>query len=941
MDDALSRLMPTQRIGYDGFPWWVGQVEGTASDEENNKGGYRYKVRIVGDHPSNREVLDTDKLPWATVMMPVNVPFMPGNIGGGHPQLIPGCWVTGFYIDNDRQKPIILGSIGVVPGATSTINDCSPNETEAFKTCIRSGQYAPNPYTDGLEGGDGTAKTGGGLSDGTTRGDGEKRIDEGLKKQEVIKDEDWCQVTAEKCKDVDLKTQMTNVIAQFLYDVQNSNGNIGTYYTSKITGRVNSSISDARTYINKAISVVTEFLARVKGYIVSKIQDAVDKLVKALLAPDKTGNRLTGVTEWFNNILDDLGCKMADLGDRLIEWLTNLLMNYLMNIYRAAVCQVDELVNGIISKIQQLMSELFDSILGPLQDILGAIAEPLNMIGNAIAYVMRLLGITCDGPDQTCAKYKQICTSGEKKEKEDDEGFLDGLLSSIDNLFGDTPADYTQYVCEEAYTGNPLTVTTVGFAGGVPLPPVDVTKKPKISYDIDSVTVTEGDSAKFTVTRSGFVDIASSVQFKTLKSQGTATAGSDYLAQDGILGFSQGETEKTITVQTLVDTQKEAPETFFIRLTTNSPVDNSEVRSVYINNIGKCTIVEQDLKEPYDPYKPDPVDPFVPIDDPSTSDLPDNPNITDEETGEEVDVTPTYEVTANRITCPEDEFIIYTITTTNVANGTILYYNLTGTNITAADIVGGQLSGAFVVTENKSNVTVGIAEDNTIEDEETLTFSITGKGASVDVLITTDSNQTIDDLDDGVGDTPETVFEEFKPPTVNIEDVITDDNGGIIEIPVDDPGDAWAEPPVVFVGGEGSGATAVGLLDGNGFLTEIRVQSPGFGYKLNLASDNNVRCIIDSFTILRPGIGYKSVPDMYVNGELGIAEAVIDPDTGFVVGARILNREITFEKFPAIDIVGGGGYGAKLLPSLACLDTEALSTIGSTKIGTGKYIDCP
>ena len=117
-------------------------------------------------------------------------------------------------------------------------------------------------------------------------------------------------------------------------------------------------------------------------------------MVKALLAPDKTGNRLTGVTEWFNNILDDLGCKMADLGDRLIEWLTNLLMNYLMNIYRAAVCQVDELVNGIISKIQQLMNELFDSILGPLQDLLGAIAEPLNMIGNAINYILRLLGLS-------------------------------------------------------------------------------------------------------------------------------------------------------------------------------------------------------------------------------------------------------------------------------------------------------------------------------------------------------------------------------------------------------------------------------------------------------------------------------------------------------------------------------------------------------------------
>tara|TARA_A100000164_G_scaffold29805_1_gene23100 strand:- start:1172 stop:3988 length:2817 start_codon:yes stop_codon:yes gene_type:complete len=938
MDDALSRLIPTHRIGNDGFHWWVGQVEGTASDEENNKGGYRFKVRIVGDHPASREILDTDKLPWATVMMPVNVPFMPGNIGGGHPQLIPGCWVSGFYLDNDRQKPIIMGSIGVVPGATSTINNIEPNTTDVFKNGVRFGQYSPNPNTDGLEGKDGTAKTGGGLSDGTTRGDGEVRVDTGIKKTEVINDEDWCQVTAEKCKDIDLKTQMTSILGQLLYDIQNNNGNIGTYYTSKVTGRVNSSIGTARGYVNKAISVITEFLARVKGYITTKIQEAVDKLVKAVLAPDETGNRLTPITEWFNNLLKDLGCKMADLGDRLIKWLTNLLMNFINKIYRAAVCQVDELVNGIISKIQQLMSELFDSILGPLQDILGAIAEPLNMIGNAINYILRLLGISCDGPDQTCNKYKQICTSGERKTDEDDKDFLDGLLEGIDNLFGDTPADYTQYVCEEAYTGNPLTVTTIGFAGGVPLPPTSPTKKPKIAYNIDNVTVTEGDIAIFTVTRSGFLDTSSSVKFKTLKNQGTATSGTDYLAQDGILGFSEGETEKTISVQTLVDEQKEVQETFFIRLTTNSPVDNSEVKTVYNNNIGKCTIVEKDLKQPYDPYKPDPVDPFVPISDPPTDNLPDNPNITDGETGEGDDLTPTYEVTANRTTCPEDEFIIYTITTTNLVNGTILYYNLYGNSITATDIVGGELSGAFIISDNKSNVTVGIAEDNTIEDVETLTFAVTGTGATVDVLITTASDQGIDDIDEGVGDTPETVFEEFKPPVAKAP--ITDDNGGIIEIPIDNPGDPWAEPPVVFVGGEGSGATAVGLLDGNGFLTEVRVQSPGFGYKLNLATDNNVRCIIDAFTILRPGIGYTSVPDMYVNGELGIAEAVINDD-GFVVSARILNREITFEKFPAIDIVGGGGYGAKVLPSLACLDTAALSTIGSTKIGTGKYIDCP
>ena len=940
MDDALSRLMPTQKIGNDGFSWWIGQVEGTASDEKNNKGGYRFKVRIVGDHPQSRDVLGTDKLPWANVMMPVNVPFMPGNIGGAHPQLIPGCWVTGFFLDNDRQKPIIMGSVGVVPGATSTINNCAPDDNEAFKTCVRSGNYAPNPYTDGLEGKDGTAKTGGGLSDGTTIEETEeKRVDEGLKKQEVIKDEDWCQTIAEKCDDVDLKTQTKNILSQFLYDVQNSNGNIGTFYTDKVTGEVNDSLKVARKYVNKLVSVITEFLGKIKGYITSKIQEAVEKLVKAVLAPNETGNVLTPVTEWFNKILKDLGCQMADLGDRLISWLTNLLMNYVMSIYRAAICQVDELVNGIISKIQQLMSDLLTSILGPLQDILGAIAEPLNLIGNAINYILRLLGISCSGPDKTCAKYKEVCTSGEKKEKGNDKDFLDELLEDISNLFGDTPSDYTQYVCEEAYTGQPLAVTTIGFIGGVPLPPDD---KPKIIYNIDSIEVTEGETAKFTVTRTGLTEIASSVEFKTLKNQGTATAETDYLVVDDILGFAPGETEKPIEVQTFKDDTKEFPETFFVRLTTNSPVNDSEVITNYINNIGKCTILEKELKEPYDPYIVEPVDPFTPIDDAPTDTLPTNPNVPDDGTGDDGTGDSqeiTYAVTANRPTCPEGEFIIYTITTTNLSNGSIAYYNLTGGGITALDIIGNQLSGSFIINDNSAKVTVGIAEDNKIEDVETLTFSITGQGASVDVLITTDDDLTIDDFDNGLGDVPETTPEPFRPPTA--KPPITDDNGGIIEIPVDNPGSPWAEPPIVFVGGEGSGATAVGLLDGNGFLTEIRVRSSGFGYKLNRASDNDVRCIIDSFTIRRPGIGYTSVPDMYVNGELGVAEAIIDFNTGFVIGARILNREITFDRFPAVDIVGGGGYGARLLPSLACLDTDALSTIGSTKIGTGKYIDCP
>ena len=932
MDDAISRFSPSSKIGNDGFGWWVGQIEATAADEANNKGGYRYKVAIVGRHPKKGDEATTADLPWANVMMPVSQPFAPGNITGAAAQLTPGCWVLGFYLDNDKDKPMIIGSIGQTPGSTSFKQTVTTEgDNIRFETGDRTGQYAVDPYTDGDPGASDTSKQNGGPSDGTKRGDGEFRVDSGSYSIN-IKDEQWCQLTAETCQDIDMKTQMTNIIGQMLADIQSSNGNIGDYYVSKYTGGIYKASDTARVYVNKAVSVVREFLGRLKGFIITKIREGVEALIKAVLAPNETGNVLTPITEFMNGLLKSLGCKIEDLGLRLIEWLTNLIMSYVENIYRAAVCQIDEFVNGIISKIYQLMNQLLNSILGPLQDILGAIAAPLNLIGSAINYILNLLGISCSGPDETCAEYKTVCTDGSKKKDDNDKNFLDDLLDSIDNLFGDTPADYTQYVCDEAYTGNPLVVTTVGFVGGIPQPGTD-TREPKIVYDISDIEVSEGDVAKFTVTRYGTVNIASSLQFKTLDGQGSATAQTDYLSQSGILGFTAGETEKIISIQTLVDSVSDDNENFYIKLTNNSPSDGSDIKIKFKKNIGQCTIIERDLKEPYDPYKPGDLDPLTPIDDTPPSNFPPDDGTT-------TSGDPTFNVIANRTTCPEDEFIIYTVTTTNFPNGNIMYYTLTGNGITPSDIVGNKLSGEFVIQNNSAKVTVGIREDSTIEDEETLTFSINGTGASVDVLITTDDDLGIGDFDTGIGDDLSTVVQPFRFPVIDTGSIITDNSGGIIEIPVDNTGDPFAEPPMVFVSGEGVGATATALLDDNGFVTEIRVQSSGFGYKKNLAKDKGVRCIVDAFTVLSPGIGYDSVPKMYVNGELGIAEAVINDD-GFVIGARILNRTLTFDKFPKIEIVGGGGYGARLLPSLACLDTEALTKVGSTKIGTGKYIDCP
>ena len=960
MDQLLSNILPTQRIG-DNFQWWVGQIEGTASKEKKNKGGYRFKVRIVGDHPGSTDLLPTEDLPWANVMMPVNVPFMPGNTGGAHPQLEKGCWVVGFFMDSDRQKPIIMGSIGQTPGATTVVWNERPTNP-AFTTYIPSDI---NPATDGQpapenpSGGESetTNKSTGGLSDNTQSEDseGEKttRVDPGTRKLEGDKQEKWCQSVAEKCDKEDIKTKTTILLGEFLAEVQNNNGKIGTYLVGQATGGLYDAIGTARTYVNKFMFVIEHFVAKVKGFVIEKLTEAVKALIKALLNPKGEGNSLTPVTEFFNNLLKELGCSMADLGTRLEEWLTNVLMSYLEDIYSAVACQVDALVNGIMSKMNSLMEELLSDILGPLEEILGAIAAPLNILGDAINYVLNLLGISCSGPDNECAEYKAVCTDGEKKEKEKEDDFLDNLLGDIDNLFPSTGADYTQYVCEDAYEGNALAITTVGFSGGVQKSDggytstsitgnkTQIAKKRKITYAISDIRVEEGDDAIFTVTRSGYTEISSSVKFKTIKGKGTAEQGTDYLPVDSILGFAPNETSKDISVKTLFSTEREPDEYFYLRLKKSTPTNTSGVRSYFESNIAKCTITERDLKDPYNPYSGTPLDPFTGINDTFVGVDQDGDGSDGDGDG---DTTPTYRVTADKSSVKEGDFVIFDITTTNLENGTILYYTLFGAGISQDDIIGAKLNGSVVIDNNQGRVTVGINDDGVVEDEETLRLTLNGTGAFADVLITTDDDDSgpadVDEFDEGTGPTIENNYLPFEFPVVDPKKIITDDNGGIIQIPVENKGDPWAEPPYVFIGGAGLGAAATALLDEDGFLTEIRVKASGYGYKKNLASDQGVRCIIDTFSLIRPGRGYTSKPDIYINGELGVAEAVINED-GFVIGARVLDRARTYDKFPEIILAGGGGYGAKLIPSLVCLDTEGLSTIGSTKIGTGRYVDCP
>ncbi|MGZ9100231.1 MAG: Calx-beta domain-containing protein, partial [Brevundimonas sp.] len=131
-------------------------------------------------------------------------------------------------------------------------------------------------------------------------------------------------------------------------------------------------------------------------------------------------------------------------------------------------------------------------------------------------------------------------------------GTRDELLAAIGN-----PANWTG---DDAVRRAPSTLTfTVGGAS---------------TFNVSDATVAEGDSGTttltFTVSRTVGIGSAS-VSYAT--TDGSATAGSDYVAQTGMVTFADGETSRTITITVNGDLDIEGAES--LALTLSNPVGAS------------------------------------------------------------------------------------------------------------------------------------------------------------------------------------------------------------------------------------------------------------------------------------------------------------------------------------------------------------------------------
>tara|TARA_Y100000361_G_scaffold69963_2_gene61818 strand:- start:68405 stop:71659 length:3255 start_codon:yes stop_codon:yes gene_type:complete len=739
---------------------WEGQIESTADPKQSG----RVRVRVldrefrVGEGGETIPEPATNQLPWATVAMPVNAAGGSGTSASSH-NLKTGDFVYGFFINGDEQKRVVIASTNAVANSSKNKPADTPAPLTRAITVDPEEGNLPNPTAHVRSDQPETNKNLGASALQAMGDEGQARLMEG-------KNESYSpggnsggnaevRVADGKCP-ASPTSEVENILSELFAAVQSSNGQVGSFFVSKYTGQLFDLNNIAQGYIKRIKGIIGAAVSRAFGELMALLRKGIQDLIKSLLAP--LPGVLKPVVEWFQNILERLGCTMGNIYERIASFAEGILMDYLGNVVNWAACQVKIFTDGIFDRLLGELSGALNSLFGGLSSILGAIGSAVDIVGGGIASIMKILGISCSG-NSSCRSVKKV--SNKVGAFEGLKGGFNDLDEILENLRGGNHLPISAY-CDEALLppapktevniygpqifdselddvplgdsdgvdvgepgdgpggGGPGTPPGGGpgrppgrTPGGLPgdLPIRSICKSRKIVVKDITVGggggVREGDIAYVTVKRLGDLSTTTALSYYTV--DGTAKANVDYCPVNGYTGFGVGMDEIQIPVQTLSDDVKEGPERFYVKVKIEDGCGTCK----------KCTGVVEIIDPPDNPGGDEP----PPLVVPPTPGGPVPPTI---------DTTsPVYFLSSDKAVVYEGEEVTFTLTTINVEDGTEINATIgrEDTGITFKDIEyiekGGNktypdsasdLGIRFTVRDGTDTVTIKVLDDKVVED---------------------------------------------------------------------------------------------------------------------------------------------------------------------------------------------------------------------------------
>ena len=410
-------------IGKDGMNWWIGQIENDGSDPEYtgaNAKDYDYtgkvKVRIVGYHNPDKEILPTADLPWASCVMPVVYAQRSGM--GSVQQLQVTSWVIGFFMDGDSaQIPIVMGSISD-QNPEGIYTKVAENDKRGYQQ-IFAPDYKPRLHGNG-------GSTPGGSADTTEKDKNGNNVKTAEQTEEGGSDDKSVSTVNERGKGSQQTDAMKAADKRKKYTVHVGNGKCGTPADVKMKGATAEFLKWARgieqneigEFIDKQTGDLADIadeielmqnrmggfmngvLSNVKGTIMKEVELEIQKEINDIKTPDP--DLLDPTVKKLKNIGDLIDCLFKQLKEELLDVIGGLLKDLLSQVLDAALCLVQDLFSELFGGLMEKLMAGIDAALGILKGAISAIKGAANLIQGITRNVLELIDMICDG-DLSCA----------------------------------------------------------------------------------------------------------------------------------------------------------------------------------------------------------------------------------------------------------------------------------------------------------------------------------------------------------------------------------------------------------------------------------------------------------------------------------------------------------------------------------------------------------
>lgn len=494
-------LLKSNYVGKDGFIWWIGQVahpnswrteESDLSDKDrDSKWAYRCKVRIIGYHTFDGNVLPDDDLPWAHIMLDPAYGSGQGGLGKRH-NIVGGETVFGFFLDgDDAQQPVVVGLIYRTNQTEDLINEATvrADKSSAFKPYrgdigrmtmkstqrreLPKRQLSTPPQTTTPKNITNIAFSSPSLlsTTGEQRPPGRDQIvtNDAAFQSAWKSAYTYAKTSGENGCDNNVIGKITRALNDFIAIINGLQQTVNGFI-DPITNAVVDITNFIRNTTTKILGLIKSLVNNMRSTVIKLITKLFRDFISLILPIPQH----QPAAEATKNIIDIIFCLFERLLDLLGPFLEDLLNGLIGNSLGAAQCAAEQFVAALISKILDFIDDLLAPVMSGISWLMGGISQLSSILSQATSVANQILNfigcdnLKCNTPSEWALAF------GMKGAVPDNWGNVFSnldTLNSISSSIDDAVGYLSIYGSGSGYFGSCNTVTSTSSQSSIPPAP--------------------------------------------------------------------------------------------------------------------------------------------------------------------------------------------------------------------------------------------------------------------------------------------------------------------------------------------------------------------------------------------------------------------------------------------------------------------------------------